>query len=320
MAQASTQKQATRQQEMTKRVSSLKQQLFRKHVWFYLLAAPGMLYFLLFHYVPMWGVLLAFQEYSPYKGLLKSEWVGFEHFQRFFSEPIFMQLLKNTLLLSFYNLFFFFPFTILLALLLNEVRSSLFKRFVQTVVYLPHFVSWVIIVGITFIFFGPSGVINHYWDEWFNDTVPFLMSNNWFRPLIVLQQIWKDAGWGTIIFLAALAGINPEQYEAATVDGANRWHRVWHITLPGIRSTIVILLILRLGSVMDSNFQQVFLMWNNFNETAASVFDLYVYKVGMQRFEFSYSIAIGLFNSAVGLILMLTANFAAKLFKEEGIF
>jgi putative aldouronate transport system permease protein len=268
----------------------------------------------------MWGVLLAFQEYSPYKGLLKSEWVGFEHFQRFFGEPTFVQLLKNTLLLSFYNLFFFFPFTILLALLLNEVRSSLFKRFVQTVVYLPHFVSWVIIVGITFIFFGPSGVINHYWGLWFDENIPFLMSNDWFRPLIVLQQIWKDAGWGTIIFLAALAGINPEQYEAATVDGANRWQRTWHITLPGIRGTIIILLILRLGSVMDSNFQQVFLMWNNFNESAASVFDLYVYKVGLQRFEFSYSIAIGLFNSVVGLILMLMANYTAKLFKEDGIF
>lgn len=316
MAQASI----VQKQAKLKQPASLRRQLLRKHVWFYVLAAPGLLYFLLFHYVPMWGVLLAFQEYSPYKGLWKSDWVGFEHFQRFFSEPVFLQLLKNTLLLSFYNLFFFFPFTIILALLLNEVRSALFKRFVQTVVYLPHFVSWVIIVGITFIFFGPSGVLNHYTDQWFETNVPYLMSNDWFRPLIVLQQIWKDAGWGTIIFLAALAGINPEQYEAATVDGANRWHRTWHITLPGIRSTIVILLILRLGSVMDSNFQQVFLMWNNFNETAASVFDLYVYKVGLQRFEYSYSIAIGLFNSVVGLILMLAANFAARLFQEDGIF
>lgn len=303
-----------------RKASSFKKQAFRKHLWFYMLAAPGIVYFVLFHYVPMWGVLLAFQDYSPYKGVLGSEWVGFEHFRQFFSEPTFFQLLKNTLLLSFYNLIFFFPFTIVLSLLLNEVRFSLYKRLVQTVVYLPHFVSWVIIVGITFIFFGPSGVINHYLGQWLDQNVPFLMSSEWFRPLIVMQQIWKDAGWGTIIFMAALAGINPEQYEAATVDGANRWHRIWHITLPGIRSTIIVLLILRLGSILDSNFMQVFLMWNNFNDDVSNVFDLYVYKVGLQRFEFSFSIAVGLFNSVVGLILMLTANFVSKLFKEEGLF
>ncbi|MBP1964353.1 ABC transporter permease [Paenibacillus aceris] len=306
-------------QSMVK-TSSLRKQSLKKHLWLYMLAAPGVLYFIIFHYVPMWGVLLAFQEYSPYQGFFKSDWVGFEHFQRFFAEPTFFQLLKNTLLISFYNLFFFFPFTIILALLLNEVHSVIYKRFVQTVVYLPHFVSWVIIVGISFIFFGPTGVFNHYLDIWFDKNLPFLMSNEWFRPLIVLQHIWKDAGWGTIILLAALAGINPELYEAVTVDGANRWHRIWYITLPGIRSTIVILLILRLGSVMDSNFQQVFLMWNNFNEDVSNVFDLYVYKVGLQRFEFSFSIAVGLFNSVVGLILMLLANYMAKLFKEEGIF
>ncbi|WP_088833734.1 ABC transporter permease [Paenibacillus tyrfis] len=303
-----------------RKATLFKKQAFRKHLWFYMLAAPGIAYFILFHYVPMWGVLLAFQDYSPYKGVLGSEWVGFEHFRQFFSEPTFFQLLKNTLLLSFYNLIFFFPFTIVLSLLLNEVRFSLYKRLVQTVVYLPHFVSWVIIVGITFIFFGPSGVINHYLGQWLDQNVPFLMSSEWFRPLIVMQQIWKDAGWGTIIFMAALAGINPEQYEAATVDGANRWHRIWHITLPGIRSTIIVLLILRLGSILDSNFMQVFLMWNNFNDDVSNVFDLYVYKVGLQRFEFSFSIAVGLFNSVVGLILMLTANFVSKLFKEEGLF
>ncbi len=303
-----------------RKASLFKKQALRKHLWFYMLAAPGIAYFIIFHYVPMWGVLLAFQDYSPYQGVLGSEWVGFEHFRQFFSEPTFFQLLKNTLLLSFYNLIFFFPFTIVLSLLLNEVRFSLYKRLVQTVVYLPHFVSWVIIVGITFIFFGPSGVINHYLGQWLDQNVPFLMSSEWFRPLIVMQQVWKDAGWGTIIFMAALAGINPEQYEAATVDGANRWHRIWHITLPGIRSTIIVLLILRLGSILDSNFMQVFLMWNNFNDDVSNVFDLYVYKMGLQRFEFSFSIAVGLFNSVVGLILMLTANFVSKLFKEEGLF
>ncbi|MDQ1910288.1 ABC transporter permease subunit [Paenibacillus sp. GD4] len=292
-----------------------------QQLWpFYLLAAPGLVYFILFHYVPMWGLVLAFKDYSPFIGIWDSPWVGLDNFRQFFSTSDFFLLLNNTLLISFLNLAVYFPFTILLALMLNEVRLQLFKRLSQTIVYLPHFLSWVVIYGITISFFGPSGVINHYLEQWFNGNALFLVSNEWFRPLIVLQSIWKDAGWGTIIFLAALAGINPELYEAAKVDGANRLQNIWNITLPGIKSTIVILLLLRLGSSLDSNFMQIFLMTNSLNQEVSNVFDLFVYHIGLEQFNYSFAITVGMFKSVASLILVLAANYAAKLLGEEGIF
>ncbi|WNR46071.1 ABC transporter permease [Paenibacillus roseipurpureus] len=293
---------------------------FSKYLPFYLLAAPGMIYFILFHYVPIWGIILAFQDYSPYLGVFKSEWIGFENFIHFFNLPDFKVLLNNTLILSLCSIALYFPFTVLLSLLLNELRSVLFKRIVQSVFYLPHFVSWVIIAGITLIFFGPSGVITHSLEEMIGRTVPFMMSEAWFRPLIIFQSIWRDAGWGTIIFLAALAGINPEIYEAGKMDGAGRLRSMWHITLPGIKSTIIILLLIRLGHALDSNFQQVFLMSNNLNIGVSDVFDLYVYRVGLQQGSFSFGVAVGLFKSIVSLVLVLGANRLAKWFGEDGIF
>lgn len=300
--------------------ASVARRRFKKYSFFYLLAAPGIVYFILFHYAPMWGLLLSFQEFSPYLGFWKSPWVGFDHYVRFFSNRSFTQLLSNTLMLSFYNLIFYFPFTIFLALLLNEVRWSIYRRVSQTVLYLPHFVSWVIIGGMTVTFFGPSGIINHYLEGWFGVDVPFLMSNEWFRPMMVLQTIWKDAGWGTIIFLAALSGINPELYEAAKVDGAGRLRSIWHIALPGVRSTIVILLLLRLGNSLDSNFLQIFLMTNNLNIDVSDVFDLYVYRVGLLQGSWSFATAVGLFKSLASIILVTAANYVAKLLGEDGIF
>lgn len=292
-----------------------------KQLWpFYVLAAPGLLYFIVFHYAPMWGLVLAFKDYSPFVGVWDSPWVGLTNFKDFFSTSDFYILLKNTLLLSFLNLFVYFPFTIMLSIMLHELRLQLFKRISQTIVYLPHFLSWVVIYGITISFFGPSGVINHYMEQWFSSNTLFLVSNEWFRPLIILQSIWKDAGWGTIIFLAALAGINPELYEAAKVDGANRFHNIINITLPGIKSTIVILMLLKLGSSLDSNFMQIFLMTNSLNLDVSNVFDLFVYHIGLEQFNYSFAITVGLFKSIASLVLVLTANYAAKLLGEEGIF
>lgn len=292
-----------------------------KQLWpFYVLAAPGILYFLTFHYVPMSGLVLAFKDYSPFKGIIESPWVGLANFRQFFGTPNFYILLKNTLVISLLNIVIYFPFTILLAIMLNELRMQLFKRVSQTIVYLPHFLSWVVIYGITISFFGPSGVINHYLEQWFNTDAMFLTSNEWFRPLVIFQSIWKDAGWGTIIFLAALAGINPELYEAAKVDGANRFQNIWNITLPGIKSTIVVLLLLRLGSSLDSNFMQIFLMSNGLNLDVSNVFDLFVYHVGLEQFNYSYAITVGMFKSIVSLILVVGANYAARLLGEEGIF
>jgi putative aldouronate transport system permease protein len=291
---------------------------WRSNAWFYVLAAPGLIYFLVFHYFPMWGVWIAFQDYSPFLGIFKSEWVGFEHFRNFLTHDDFPLLLKNTLLLSLYHLCFYFPFVLFVAIMLNELRWMIYKRFIQTILYLPHFISWVIIAGITLVFFGPSGVINHYVGG--GEAIPFLISNEWFRSMMVLQHIWKDLGWGTIIFLAAIAGVNPELFEAATVDGAGRWRRIWHVTLPGIRSTIVILLLLRLGHSLESNFMQIFLMSNAMNLEVSDVFDLYVYRVGLLGGDYSFATAAGLFKSIVGLILVLLANKAAKAMGEEGVF
>ncbi|NOU71285.1 ABC transporter permease subunit [Paenibacillus sp. LMG 31458] len=292
----------------------------KKYLWFYLLAAPGMIYFIVFKYFPMWGILLSFQDYSPFLGFWRSPWVGFKHFQEFFTNEAFLLLLKNTLMLSLYNLAFYFPFVIFLAIMLSELRSVLMRKIVQTVVYLPHFLSWVVVVAITLIFFGPSGVINHYVGEAIGKGIGFMTSNEWFRPLAVLQGIWKEAGWGTVIFLAAIAGVNPDLYEAAKMDGAGRWQRIWHVTLPGIKSTIIILLVLRIGSIMDSNFMQVFLMSNQLNQDVSDVFDLYVYRVGLTQSQFSYGIAAGLFNSVIGLIMVIVSNYLAKKAGEDGVF
>ena len=292
-----------------------------KERWLYVLLFPGIIYFIVFKYFPMWGVLMAFQNYRPHRGMLNSQWVGFEHFSRFFGETQFWMLFRNTLILAVYDLVVFFPITIILALLLNEVRNEFFKRTVQTLVYVPHFLSWVVIVGITYILLTTEeGTINQIIKALGGEPIPFLFSKEWFRPLIIMQMIWKDAGWGTIIFLAALAGVNVQLYEAARMDGANRFRLLWHITLPSIRSIIVILLILRLGNFLDLGFEQIFLMLNAMNREVGEVVDTYVYRTGLIQGQFSYSAAVGLFKSVVGLILVVGANWLAKKFGEEGIY
>ncbi|GIP16363.1 protein LplB [Paenibacillus montaniterrae] len=298
----------------------LLKRLYRER-WMYVLLAPGLLYFIIFKYVPMWGVLLAFKDYQPFLGFFQSEWVGLEHFRVFFTNPEFDMLLVNTLLLSLYNLIFFFPAPILLALLLNEIRIALFKRTIQTLVYVPHFISMVIVASLTYVLLTTeNGIVNELIYQQTGEKIDFLTSPDWFRPLIIIQTIWKECGWGTIIFLAALAGVDPEQYEAAIMDGANRWRQTWHITLPSIRSTIIILLILRMGDVLDNGFEQIYLLLNPLNRSVAEVFDTYVYMVGITQGAFSYSTAVGLFKSIVGLILVMGANWLAKRFGQSGLY
>ncbi|RKN85552.1 ABC transporter permease [Paenibacillus ginsengarvi] len=288
----------------------------------YVLVLPGLLYFIVYRYVPMLGMVIAFQDYSPFLGFSGSEWVGLRHFGHIFSDPEVVRVLLNTLYLSLLQIVFAFPAPIVLAILLNEVRSQLYKRLIQTIVYLPHFLSWVIVVGLFFIFLRSGGIINRILQVYFGLDTPidFLIEPAFFRPLIILQVIWKEIGWGTIIFLAALAGVNPDLYEAAIVDGASRWRQIWHITLPGIRGTIVILLILRLGSVLDSGFEQIFLMLNAFNMEIGNVLDTYVYYKGIQQSDFSFATAVGMFKGIVGLILVGGANYLAKKFGEDGIY
>ncbi|MNZ67099.1 putative multiple-sugar transport system permease YteP [compost metagenome] len=289
--------------------------------WLYILLMPGLLYFLLFKYVPMWGVLLAFKNYQPFTGFWNSEWVGVEHFRVFFSNPEFFMLLRNTLLLSFYNLVFFFPAPIVLAILLNEIRLAIFKRTVQTLIYVPHFISMVIVASMTYVFLTTEGgAVNEMLYQYTGQKIEFLASPDWFRPIIILQTIWKECGWGTIIFLAALAAVDVEQYEAAIVDGANRWKQIWHITLPSIRSTIIILLILRMGNVLENGFEQIYLLLNPLNREVAEVFDTYVYMMGITQGAFSYSTAVGLFKSIIGVILVLGSNYLAKKFGQSGLY
>nr|WP_225229425.1 ABC transporter permease subunit [Paenibacillus gallinarum] len=289
--------------------------------WLYFMLAPGIAYFIIFKYVPMYGISMSFQDYQPYLGFFDSPWVGFKHFERFFGEPQFWMLFRNTAILALYNLIFFFPLPIMLALMLNEVRSSFYKRFVQTLVYIPHFVSWVVVVGIFYMLFTTeNGLINEFLFQLTGKKIAFLQDPEWFRTMIVSQSIWKEVGWGTIIFLAALAGVDLQLYEAARMDGAGRWRQLWHITLPAIKSTIVILLILRLGNFLDSGFEQIFLMLNPTTRDVGEVFDTYVYVKGLTQAQYSYSAAVGLFKSVVGLVLVVSANWLAKRFGEEGVY
>ncbi|MDF2662902.1 MAG: protein lplB [Paenibacillus sp.] len=287
----------------------------------YLFVLPGTLYFLIYKYVPLLGSVIAFQEYSPFQGFLHSDWVGLAHFRKIFDNPEVVQVLINTITLSFLQIAVAFPVPIVLALMLNETRHEWFKRLIQSLVYLPHFLSWVVVVGLVTIFLRSDGVVNGLLEHVFGiEPILFLQQPYLFKPLIVLEVIWKEAGWGTIVFLAALAGVNPELYEAAIVDGANRWRRIWHITLPGIRSTIVILLILRLGTVLDNGFEQIFLMLNPYVQEVGNVLDTYVYYKGILQSDFSFATAVGLFKSVVGLVLVVAANKLAKKFGEEGIY
>lgn len=293
----------------------------RRNKWLYVLVAPGFLYFAVFKLLPMWGIVIAFQDYQPFLGIRGSDWVGFDNFTTFFSNPDFFRLLRNTLVLAIYDLVFFFPAPILIALLLNEVRFHWFKRTVQTLVYVPHFVSMVIIASITYVFLTPQGGVLYEMIAWITGRpIDVLANPDTFRPLIIGQMMWKEMGWGTIIFLAALAGVDTEQYEAAVVDGAGRMRRMWHVTLPAIRATIVILLILRLGNFLDTGFEQIYLMTNSLNRDVADVFDTYVYTVGITQGAFSYSTAVGLFKSLVGIVLVLGSNHIAKRFGHSGIY
>ncbi|CAI8811345.1 MULTISPECIES: ABC transporter permease [Bacillus] len=293
----------------------------KRDKWLYLLLVPGVLYFLIFKYWPMWGVLIAFKDYSPYLGFWQSEWVGFEYFKDFFMNPDFFRLLRNTLMLAALDLIFAFPAPLIVALLLNELRHAIYKRCIQTFIYVPHFVSWTIVVSITFVFFTvDTGVMNKVLQSITGREIAFLSDPEWFRPMIVLQSIWKETGWGTILFLAALASVDQEQYEAAVMDGAGRLRRMWHITLPAIRSTIVVLLILRIGSFLNIGFEQIFLMTNSLNRSVAEIFDTYVYVVGITQGAYSYSTAVGLFKSVVGIILIFGANYIAKKFDQDGLF
>ncbi|WP_274169702.1 sugar ABC transporter permease [Halalkalibacter sp. APA_J-10(15)] len=293
----------------------------RKNKWIYLMIAPGILYFFIYKYIPMYGLIIAFQDYKPYLGIMGSEWVGLQHFERLFSSPDFWMIFRNTLILFALQLLVFFPIPIILALMLNEVRNQFFKRSVQTLIYIPHFMSWVVIVSISFVMLTlDGGIINSIIEAMGFQKINFLMNPDTFRPMYILQVIWREAGWGTIIFLAAVAAVDPEQYEAAKIDGANRIRQIWHITLPAIRSVIIVLLILKIGDVLELGFEHVYLLLNASNREVGEIFDTYVYTAGLKQGQFSYSTAVGFFKGIIGLILVMFANWLSKKAGEEGVY
>ncbi|OXS61892.1 protein lplB [Cohnella sp. CIP 111063] len=274
----------------------------------YVMMLPGIAYFILFHYVPMYGVTLAFKNFLFMEGISGSPWVGLKHFEKAFSDPYFFQIIRNTLLISLYKLFFGFPVPILFALLLNEVTSLRFKKLVQTASYLPHFISWVVMSGIFIMVFSFDGPINELIKALGGDPVLFLADERYFRSILVITDIFKGFGWGSIIYFAAISGIDPQLYEAAIMDGAGRLQRALRITLPMLVPVIAIMLILNMSGILDAGFDQVFNMYNPSVYHVSDIIDTYVYRKGLVEMQYSYSSAVGLFKSAVALILILIVN------------
>ncbi|WP_249435708.1 ABC transporter permease subunit [Paenibacillus sp. Marseille-Q4541] len=282
---------------------------------------PGFVYFVIFKYFPMGGLIISFQEYQPYLGIQGSPWVGFKHFARMFTEPTFAMLLSNTLILFALEIVLFFPIPIILALMLNEVRHKLFKNSIQTMIYIPHFMSWVIIVSITYVFLNvDGGVINEIIAALGGQKISFLTSTEWLRTMYILQIIWKEAGWSTIIYLAAITVVDTQLYEASEMDGASRFRKIWHVTLPAIRPVIITLLILKIGNTLELGFEHMYLLLNSLNREVGEIFDTYIYTAGLKNGQLSFSTTVGLFKGLVGLILVMIANRLAKKFGEDGVY
>jgi putative aldouronate transport system permease protein len=285
----------------------------------YLMAIPVVLYYVIFRYGPMYGSLIAFKDFTPSAGILGSEWVGFRHFNSFFHNPFFWRLLRNTVLLSFYNILFGFPAPIVLALLINEISNNRFKKTVQTVTYMPHFISIMVICGMIIDFTSKNGVVNDFIAMLGFERSSLLLRPELFRLIYVSTDIWQQVGWGSIVYLAALAGIDVQLYEAAIIDGANRWKQTIHVTLPGIMPTIIILFILRIGRMMNISFEKIILLYNPLTYETADVITSYVYRKGILEASFSYSTAIGLFNMMINFILLLATNKLSKRLSETSL-
>lgn len=300
----------------------------RQHYWLYIMLIPGVVWMLVFCYLPMGGLVMAFENFNPYSGggglinaILASEKVGFKNFQNLFMGTDFMMLLRNTLSISIANLLIAFPAPIIFALILNELRLMWFKRVSQTFVYIPHFVSLVIVYALTVqLFNSQDGFITKMIESVTGSAPNIMGSPKYFVPLILGQNLWKETGYGTIIYLSALASVDPQLYEAAKIDGAGRWQLMWHVTLPGIKGTIVIMLIMKVGALLNTGYEQIFLLRNAMNSSVAEVFDTYVYLKGVSNGQYSMATTAGLFKSVVSMIMVLSANKVAKLLGESGLY
>ncbi|HGJ2793432.1 TPA: ABC transporter permease [Streptococcus pneumoniae] len=291
----------------------------QKYWILYLMMIPATVLLILFTYGPMYGIIMAFQDFTVFKGYTGSPFVGLKHFQRLFSDPLFYRLFKNTFMVGVLDFLFSFPAPLIFALILNEVRKVRFKSVVQSISYLPHFIPLVVMVGIIFELFGSYGIINSLLSSLGMEPINFFTKSEWFLPLYIGSGVWKTIGWGSIIYMGALTNIDSTLYEAADMDGANRWHKMWHVTLPSLRPTVVTLFILNAGGIMQVGFEKVFLMSSPATYEVSDVLSTYVYRQGILNSDFSYSAAVGLFNNIVALLFVLLANKIAKKLGEEGI-
>lgn len=279
----------------------------------YVMLAPAVTLILIFSYWPMYGVIMAFQNFNPFQGISGSPWVGLQHFQRFFGTPTAMRIIMNTIILSAQTLIFTFPAPIFLAIMLHYCVSKRFSRIVQSATYFPFFIATVVLVGMMHLFFSPSvGLVNHAIETLGGQRIVFMADSAWFRPLFVGSRVWQGTGFSAIVYIAALSGVDPTLYEAATIDGASKWNRIRHIDLPTIMPTIIILLILALGSIMSVGFEQVFLMQNPRNTAVSEIIATYVYSMGLLHGRWSFAAAVGLFNSVVNFIMLIAVNMIAK--------
>lgn len=292
-----------------------------KYRYYYLMLLPAIVFYVVFHYVPMFGAQIAFKDFNIRLGILKSPWVGLENFTNLFKLPKFSQVVITTIRISFIRLIWGFPFPIIISLLLNELKSIPVKRGVQTVIYIPHFISWVILGGILQNLLSVErGAVNAIIKAVSGTAIPFLTSPKYFVGMLVVSMIWKTFGWNTIIYLAALAGVDPQLYEAAIIDGANRWKQMLHITLPSIMSTIVVVFILRVGSIMQAGFEQIFVLYHDAVYSVSDIIDTYVYRIGLTEGKYEMAAAVGLFKSVINFLLLITANTLSRAAGEGGIY
>lgn len=292
-----------------------------KYRWLYIMMLPGLVYFMLFRYLPLWNAQIAFKNFKPLLGVWDSPFVGIKNFVTFFHSFYFTQLISNTVIISLLKLVLGMPMAIILALCIYETAFKRLARFVQTISYLPHFLSWVIMYGILIVMLSPdSGLVNEAIKAGGGDPIAFLYSPDWFRTVVVGSDIWKDTGWSTILYLAALMSIDPTLFEAAAVDGASRLQRIWYISLPGILGTIMVVTLLRLGNILDAGFNQIFMLYSLPVYSVGDIIDTWVYRQGILEFQFSLATAVGLFKGAIGLILILIANRLTKQFSGSGIY
>lgn len=286
------------------------------------MALLGVVWMIIFNYIPMYGVIIAFKEFDIIRTISEAPWVGLEHFREFLDDEILVSVIKNTLGISFFKLLIGFPLPIIFALFLNEIRSIKFKKFVQTISYLPHFLSWVVLGGILATWLADVGIINNILLalNFIKEPITYLAEPSYFWTILISSDLWKELGWSAIIYLAAISSISPEMYEAATIDGAGRFQKMWYITLPSIKSTISILFILAVSGVLNSNFDQILVLRNSLNDSASNVIDYYVYQTGLLSGRYSYSAAVGLLKSVIALMLLLVSNKITKKLNDTSLF